>query len=71
MCHVMRHLLASIGAHPSMIELDEAEVAMAETSLPALFVGGKLVGGLEGLVGLHLSGALTPQLVQAGAIRSV
>lgn len=70
MCHVMRRLLASIGAHPTVIELNEAEAAVAAASLPVLFVGGKLVGGLEGLVALHLSGALVPRLEQAGAIRS-
>ncbi|KAJ4808612.1 Glutaredoxin [Rhynchospora pubera] len=70
MCHVMRHLLTSIGAHPSVIELEEAEASVAAATLPALFVGGNLVGGLEGLVGLHLSGALVPRLVQAGAIGS-
>ncbi|KAF3333418.1 glutaredoxin-C6 [Carex littledalei] len=70
MCHVMRRLLASIGAHPSVIELDEAEAAVTAPPLPVLFVGGNLVGGLERLVGLHLSGALEPRLVQAGAIRS-
>ncbi|CAN0881993.1 GRXC6, partial [Linum grandiflorum] len=35
---------------------------------PSVFIGGTCVGGLESLVGLHLSGLLVPKLVQVGAL---
>ncbi|KAL5202721.1 hypothetical protein ABZP36_013673 [Zizania latifolia] len=73
MCHVMRRLLAAVGAHATVIELDEAEEeaaasAAAAAAVPALFVGGAPVGGLDGLMGLHLSGRLVPRLREVGAL---
>ncbi|KAF0915985.1 hypothetical protein E2562_000618 [Oryza meyeriana var. granulata] len=76
MAHVMKRLLAAVGAHATVIELEgaaeelagAAEAAAAGASLPALFVGGAPVGGLEGLMGLHLSGHLVPRLREVGAI---
>ncbi|KAM0903464.1 hypothetical protein ACQ4PT_018677 [Festuca glaucescens] len=73
MCHVMRRLLAAVGAHATVIELDEAAEeaaasAAAAASVPALFVGGLPVGGLDGLMGLHLSGHLVPRLREVGAL---
>ncbi|KAL9227236.1 hypothetical protein vseg_002954 [Gypsophila vaccaria] len=67
MCHVMRNLLHTIGVHPTVIELDDAEIATIPEA-PALFVGGTRVGGLESLVGLHLSNQLVPLLLDAGAL---
>ncbi|XP_038986331.1 glutaredoxin-C7-like [Phoenix dactylifera] len=73
MCHVMKHLLATVGVHPTVIELEEAEETAAAASaaavgLPALFIGGSPVGGLKGLIGLHLSGLLVPRLREVGAL---
>ncbi|MQM20185.1 hypothetical protein Taro_053201 [Colocasia esculenta] len=82
MCHVMRRLLAAVGAHPLVIELDDAEMDRAVESLalsgpaggtaaavtPAVFIGGALVGGLESLMALHLSGHLVPRLREVGAL---
>ncbi|XP_022941086.1 glutaredoxin-C6-like [Cucurbita moschata] len=75
MCHVMKKLLASIGVHPTVIELDDHEIdALASFSsttpaaAPAVFMGGSYVGGLESLVALHLSGHLVPKLVEVGAL---
>nr|AAV24911.1 unknown protein [Oryza sativa Japonica Group] len=73
MCHVMRRLLAAVGAHATVIELDEAAEeaaasAAAAAAVPALFVGGAPVGGLDGLMGLHLSGRLVPRLREVGAL---
>jgi glutaredoxin 3 len=76
MAHVMKRLLAAVGAHATVIEHDAGEelAAAAEASghgaVPALFVGGAPVGGLEGLMGLHLSGRLGPRLREAGALCS-
>ncbi|KAK3210980.1 hypothetical protein Dsin_015686 [Dipteronia sinensis] len=80
MCHVMRQLLATIGVHPTVIELDDDEISAlppptsheADTpcnpSAPAVFIGGACVGGLESLFALHLSGHLVPKLVEVGAL---
>ncbi|KAJ1282173.1 hypothetical protein BS78_03G030600 [Paspalum vaginatum] len=80
MAHVMKRLLAAVGAHATVIELDAAAGAGAAEELaaaaeagghgavPALFVGGAPVGGLEGLMALHLSGRLVPRLREAGAL---
>ncbi|XP_048331489.1 glutaredoxin-C6 [Ziziphus jujuba] len=81
MCHVMKKLLATIGVHPTVIELDDHEIAALPScspahdnsdhprhSAPAVFIGGSCVGGLESLVALHLSGHLVPKLVEVGAL---
>ncbi|KAF3447542.1 hypothetical protein FNV43_RR12728 [Rhamnella rubrinervis] len=79
MCHVMKKLLATIGVHPTVIELDDHEIAALpappahdgehpQSSAPAVFIGGTFVGGLESLVALHLSGHLVPRLVEVGAL---
>lgn len=73
MSHVMKRLLAAVGVYPAAIELEEAdEVAAAAAAggagLPALFIGGGAVGGLEGLMGIHLGGRLVPMLQEAGAL---
>ncbi|RWW32619.1 hypothetical protein BHE74_00008486 [Ensete ventricosum] len=75
MSHVMKRLLAAVGAHPAAIELEEADeekaaAAAGGSGLPTLFVGGVAVGGLEGLVGLHLRDHLVPMLREAGALGS-
>uniref|UniRef100_A0A1D1XXS0 Glutaredoxin-C6 n=1 Tax=Anthurium amnicola TaxID=1678845 RepID=A0A1D1XXS0_9ARAE len=82
MCHVMKRLLSTIGVHPMVIELDDAEIDRAMESLsppssggdpavaPAVFIGGTLVGGLESLMGLHLRGLLVPMLREVGALWS-
>lgn len=74
MSHVMKRLLAAVGAHPAAIELGEvadeeaAAVAAGGAGLPALFVGGFAVGGLDVLMGLHLRDRLVPMLREAGAL---
>ncbi|XP_074563874.1 glutaredoxin-C7-like [Curcuma longa] len=68
MCHVIRRLLAAVGVHATVIELEEGESSAASAaSLPALFIGGESVGGIEGLIALHLGGRLVPLLRAAGA----
>ncbi|WOK93867.1 hypothetical protein Cni_G02568 [Canna indica] len=73
MSHVIKRLLAAVAAHPVAIELEEADelaaaAAAGGAGLPALFIGGAAVGGLEGLMGLHLRGCLVPMLREAGAL---
>lgn len=80
MCHVMKRLLAAIGVHPMVVELDDGEIDSAVESLsffsgaggglvsPLVFIGGAAVGGLESLMALHLTGELAPKLAQVGAL---
>ncbi|XP_028779051.1 glutaredoxin-C6-like isoform X2 [Neltuma alba] len=80
MCHVMKNLLATIGVHPAVIELDDREMAALPLSdnngtqalqnnrAPTVFIGGTCIGGLESLVALHVSGRLVPRLVEVGAL---
>ncbi|KAK8948428.1 Monothiol glutaredoxin-S9 [Platanthera zijinensis] len=37
-------------------------------TLPAVFIGGRLVGGVDHLMTAHISGQLVPNLKQAGAL---
>lgn len=39
-----------------------------EVQFPAVFVGGKLFGGLEKVMATHISGELVPILKEAGAL---
>ncbi|KAK6917623.1 Glutaredoxin [Dillenia turbinata] len=82
MCHVVKRLLLGLGVNPAVFEIndeDEAEV-IAELfaivgggddgglQLPAVFVGGKLFGGLDRVMSTHITGELVPILKQAGAL---
>jgi glutaredoxin-like protein len=72
--HVVKQLLQGLGVNPAVHEVaDEAAlaglVAPAEAAaLPAVFVGGKLLGGLDRLMAVHISGELVPILKKAGAL---
>ncbi|KAK1375787.1 Glutaredoxin domain-containing protein [Heracleum sosnowskyi] len=71
MCHVMKQLLSKIGVHPTVIELEDDEIAAAGEDAPAVFIGGTRVGGFESLVALHLGGHLVPKLIEIGALRTM
>ncbi|KAL2471970.1 Glutaredoxin-C6 [Abeliophyllum distichum] len=74
MCHAMKRLLSKVGAHPTVIELDEDEIAAVDGSgapSPALYIGGTSVGGLENVVALHLSGDLELKLKEVGALTNM
>ncbi|GJZ46787.1 retrovirus-related pol polyprotein from transposon TNT 1-94 [Tanacetum coccineum] len=68
-----RYARYSPSVHPTVIELDEDEIKAlqqddgGETVAPAVFIGGERIGGLESLVGLHLSGHLVQKLIDVGA----
>ncbi|CAO2814956.1 unnamed protein product [Amaranthus hypochondriacus] len=80
MCHVAKRLLFSLGVGPTVVELDSDSISAADIqavlyhlsgkqqSLPAIFVGGKLLGGIESLMASHINGSLVPLLKQAGAL---
>ncbi|KAE8716978.1 Glutaredoxin-C9 [Hibiscus syriacus] len=77
MCHVVMRLLLGHGVNPVVLEVDEGKeeaTAVDELSrfgavqLPAVFVGGKLFGGLDRVMSTHISGELVPILKDAGAL---
>ncbi|XP_057948995.1 glutaredoxin-C9-like [Malania oleifera] len=81
MCHVVKLLLLGLGVNPTLYEVDEGDEAAVVGELarivgagegrpqfPAVFVGGKLFGGLERVMATHISGELVPILKDAGAL---
>ena len=83
MCHVVKSLLGGLGVNAAVYELDELEgvggrqlrealaglvVGHGAPPTPAVFIGGKLVGGLDHVMAAHISGALVPLLKDAGAL---
>ncbi|KAJ7514607.1 hypothetical protein O6H91_23G052100 [Diphasiastrum complanatum] len=79
LCYVVKRLFCSLGVNPMVYELDEeidgSDVKNALARLvgqsqvaPTVFVGGKLIGGLDELMSAHISGTLVPRLKEAGAL---
>ncbi|CAA0817851.1 Glutaredoxin-C9 [Striga hermonthica] len=83
MCHVIKSLLHGHGVNPAIrhvADQDEADVTRelsrylrrrggaALLQFPAVFVGGELFGGLDEVMGAHISGELVPKLKAARAL---
>ncbi|KAL8490659.1 hypothetical protein ACS0TY_022604 [Phlomoides rotata] len=78
MCHTIKRLFIEQGVSPKVYEVDEQlhgkEMELALTklgctpSVPAVFVGGKLVGSTHNVLTLHLDGTLKKMLKDAGAL---
>ncbi|KAG9459803.1 hypothetical protein H6P81_004311 [Aristolochia fimbriata] len=82
MCHTVKRLFYELGVNPAIHELDqqpkgrEIEKALAglladhhrRPSVPAIFIGGRLVGSTDKVMSLHLSGSLVPLLKREGAL---
>ncbi|TQD76773.1 hypothetical protein C1H46_037675 [Malus baccata] len=80
MCTVAKRLLFGLGVGPTIIELDEHvagpdiqavlyELAVdGQQPIPAVFVGGKFLGGVETLMAWHINGTLVPLLKDSGAL---
>nr|CAB3473136.1 unnamed protein product [Digitaria exilis]CAB3477174.1 unnamed protein product [Digitaria exilis] len=79
MCHTVTRLFRELGVNPTVVELDEdprgkeMEKALARLlgrnpAVPAVFIGGRLVGSTDKVMSLHLSGNLVPLLRNAGAL---
>ncbi|KAJ8767521.1 hypothetical protein K2173_017590 [Erythroxylum novogranatense] len=77
MCHTIKTLLCDFGVNLAVYELDEIprgreiEQALSRLgcqSLPAVFIGGELVGGANEVMSLHLNRSLIPMLRRVGAL---
>ena len=78
MCHTIKTLFIDFGVNPAVYELDEIpkgrEMEQALLSLgcspsvPAVFIGGELVGGANEVMSLHLNRSLIPMLRRVGAL---
>lgn len=78
MCHVVTQLLFGLGVGPTVVELDRdpsgQEIhallsrAHKQQPVPAVFVGGKFLGGIEAVMRCHINGTLVPLLKDAGAL---
>lgn len=79
MCHTVKRLFTELGVNIVIHELDkeamgrEMERALGQLLgrtpvVPAVFIGGRLVGSTNGIMSLHLGGNLIPLLRNAGAI---
>uniref|UniRef100_A0A7N0VEH7 Glutaredoxin domain-containing protein n=1 Tax=Kalanchoe fedtschenkoi TaxID=63787 RepID=A0A7N0VEH7_KALFE len=78
MCHTIKTLLHDFGVNPTVYELDqmskgkeiEQALLMLECSpiVPAVFIGGELIGGANEIMTLHLNRTLRPMLNRVGAL---
>ncbi|XP_044465136.1 glutaredoxin-C9-like [Mangifera indica] len=83
MSHVVKRLLLGLGVNPALYEVDaEDEVGVLaqlglinqgsgsdqKVQFPAVFIGGKLFGGLDRIMATHISGELIPVLKEAKAL---
>ncbi|KAI3800750.1 hypothetical protein L1987_28844 [Smallanthus sonchifolius] len=82
MGHVAKQLLLGLGVGPTVVELDREMAGMEihallyrlaagneqQQPVPAIFVGGKFLGGIETLIACHINGTLVPLLKDAGAL---
>ncbi|KAL2473811.1 Glutaredoxin-C8 [Forsythia ovata] len=82
MCHVVKQLLFGLGVGPTIVELDRdvygshihtlllhlAGADGKQHAVPAVFVGGNFLGGIEALMACHIHGTLVPLLKDAGAL---
>ena len=78
MCHSIKTLFCDFGVNPAVYELDEIpggrdiEQALSRLgrspTVPAVFIGGELIGGANEIMSLHLNRSLIPMLKNAGAI---
>lgn len=78
MCHSIKSLFCDLGVHATNYELDkiprgrEIEQALSilgcNPTVPAVFIGGEMVGGANEVISLHLSRSLKPKLIRAGAL---
>ena len=83
MTHVVKRLLLGLGVNPAVCEVKEddeigviddlemvgaGDTKQGSVQFPAVFIGGRLFGGLDTVMATHITGELVPILKQAGAL---
>lgn len=80
MCHTIKRLFSELGVKTVVHEIDEVTngkeiekalgrlLGRSKPQVPAVFIGGRLIGGTDKIMSLHLGGNLVPLLRDAGAI---
>ena len=80
MCHSVTSLLSNLGVSVAVYELDKdprgremerelvRKLGRGTPVVPAVFIGGSLVGGTNRVMAMHLAGELVPMLKNAGAL---
>ncbi|KAH7282129.1 hypothetical protein KP509_35G013800 [Ceratopteris richardii] len=70
MSHVATRLLYSLGTNPCVVEIGGGHGCPhgQQQELPLIFIGGRLLGGVDRLLEAHINGSLVPQLKAAGAL---
>ncbi|WOL17824.1 glutaredoxin-C14 [Canna indica] len=79
MCHTVKSLFHNLSVSAAVYELDEdprgreiekalAKIVGRSPPVPAVFIGGNLVGSTDKIMSLHLGGKLVPLLREAGAL---
>ncbi|CAM0874089.1 unnamed protein product [Alopecurus aequalis] len=80
MCHSVTSLFSNLGVSAAVYELDKEQwgreiekelvrrLGRGPPVVPAVFIGGNLVGGTNRVMALHLAGELVPMLKSAGAL---
>ncbi|URD79208.1 Glutaredoxin [Musa troglodytarum] len=71
MCHTIKRLFCELGVNPAIHELDEdpnGKDMGCNPPVPAVFIGGRLVGSTDMVMSLHLGSKLVPLLRDAGAL---
>ncbi|XP_071697441.1 monothiol glutaredoxin-S4-like [Rutidosis leptorrhynchoides] len=75
--HTIKSLFNDYGVNPTVYELDEiprgreieqALYGLGCSTVPAVFIGGELVGGTNEIMSLQLKRVLKPMLIKAGAL---
>ncbi|XP_008784855.1 glutaredoxin-C9-like [Phoenix dactylifera] len=65
---VLAQLLSSPSSSSPSPSTTTSAAAQLNAAVPAVFVGGKLLGGVEKVMSCHINGSLVPLLKQAGAL---
>nr|AHM25912.1 glutaredoxin 2 [Salvia miltiorrhiza f. alba] len=79
MCHAAKRPFCDMGVNPTVYEIDQdprgkdLEKALLRllggaSAVPAVFIGGKLVGAIDTVLASHINGSLVPLLKDAGAL---
>ncbi|KAH7668609.1 Glutaredoxin and related proteins protein [Dioscorea alata] len=68
MSYVAQRLLERLKAYSTMYEVSEDNKTLVVPLFPVVLIGEKLVGGLDRLIAIHLTGEFIPMLKTADAI---